>query len=141
MDPLKVLVVIPLLVIITLLFLTGINDDVLEKVQRLQFSEIANLVPGTESLSLAITAKKQIKIPTMNMWIILKINRLQVRVAGAHVLNGIERTGVSSRDWSQLKDILKFVGVEIHYSTPLHPLLLNSIGPRSYHGLSISATV
>ena len=67
MDPLKVLVVISLLVIITLLFLTGINDDVPEKVQRLQFSEIANLVPGTESLSLAITAKKQIKIPTMNM--------------------------------------------------------------------------
>ena len=59
---------------------------------------------------------------------------------GAHVLNGIERTGVSSRDWSQLKDILKFVGVEIHYSTPLQPLLLNSIGPRSDHGLSISAT-
>ena len=55
---LKVLVVISLLVIITLPFLTGINDDVPEKVQRLQFSEIANLVPGTESLSLAITAKK-----------------------------------------------------------------------------------
>ena len=64
---LKVLVVISLLVIITLPFLTGINDDVPEKVQRLQFSEIANLVPGTESLSSAITAKKQIKIPTMNI--------------------------------------------------------------------------
>ena len=56
------------MVIITLLFLTGINDDVLEKVQRLQFSEIANLVPGTESLSSAITAKKKIKISTMNIF-------------------------------------------------------------------------
>ena len=64
---LKVLAVVLLLVIITLPFLTGINDDVTEKGQRLQFSEIANLVPGTESLSSAITArKKQIKISTMN---------------------------------------------------------------------------